>query len=188
MADVLAYLPLIRQLMGWAGSISASKQTIIKALSNGHNIGLVVDGIAGMFVKSEQSENILLKFRKGVAKLSLQTGHCVVPCYGFGSSALFESYFDSFGIMQSQTFMHSMVWTSQSAIIRMHNSILFEGCLTLYAMFNSNNFLTLASCNKNRIFSLSKLKKSIKRYALYYLAEEIISKCHSTNHIKIRQK
>eukprot|EP00486_Rosalina_sp_Unknown_P006423 CAMPEP_0201577562 /NCGR_PEP_ID=MMETSP0190_2-20130828/24000_1 /ASSEMBLY_ACC=CAM_ASM_000263 /TAXON_ID=37353 /ORGANISM="Rosalina sp." /LENGTH=153 /DNA_ID=CAMNT_0048009715 /DNA_START=705 /DNA_END=1166 /DNA_ORIENTATION=- len=70
-------------------------------MSKGYNVGLVADGIAGMFVKSEKNESILLKKRKGIAKLSLQQGTSVVPTYGFGSTALFTSYVDDYGIMQA---------------------------------------------------------------------------------------
>ena len=53
-----------------------------------------------MFVESENEENVLLKHRKGVAKLALQTGCPVVPAYGFGNTALFTAHFDPFGIMK----------------------------------------------------------------------------------------
>ena len=99
MASVLYYLPIIRQLFLWTGAIDASKKSIINALSKGYNVGLVADGIAGMFVKSVKNESILLKNRKGVAKLSLQRGTSVVPTYGFGSTALFTAYIDDYGIM-----------------------------------------------------------------------------------------
>merc|ERR1712176_1430925 len=50
--------------------------------------------------KSVDEENLLLKNRKGVAKLALQTGCPVVPAYGFGNTALFTAHTDPFGIMQ----------------------------------------------------------------------------------------
>eukprot|EP01083_Nonionella_stella_P096460 271184_1 len=100
MADVLLRLPLVRQIYLWIGGISASKKSIVNALSHGYNIGLVADGIAGMFIRNERTENLLLKHRKGIAKLSLQTGASIVPCHGFGSTEMFDSYFDSFGVMR----------------------------------------------------------------------------------------
>ena len=41
MADVLGRLPVLRTVMYWMGSISASKRSIVNALSKGYNIGLV---------------------------------------------------------------------------------------------------------------------------------------------------
>eukprot|EP01084_Bolivina_argentea_P253010 424888_1 len=99
-ADILAYIPILRNLLLWAGSIPASKSNIIGAISKGYNIGIVPDGIAGMFTNSDNDENILLKNRKGIAKLALQTGCSIVPVYGFGNTALYKAYFDPFGIMK----------------------------------------------------------------------------------------
>merc|ERR1712228_3555 len=97
MANILSYIPFVRHLALWNGSIPASKQSIFKALTNGYNVNIDVDGIGGMFV---DSQHILLKHRKGLAKLALQSGSCIVPIYGFGNSEVYNSHFDSFGIMQ----------------------------------------------------------------------------------------
>ena len=61
-----------------------------------------------MFVKSENAETVFLKHRKGVAKLSLQTGCPVVPAYGFGNTQLFKTYIDPFGIMKRVSRMMRM--------------------------------------------------------------------------------
>ena len=45
MADILYYIPVIRQLFMWTGVISASKKWVVKALKNDFNVGLV----AGMY-------------------------------------------------------------------------------------------------------------------------------------------
>ena len=54
-----------------------------------------------MFVKSKNSENILLKNRKGIAKLSLQLGTSVIPSYAFGNTDLLTAYIDDYGIMET---------------------------------------------------------------------------------------
>ena len=71
-------------------------------IAQGYNVGLVPDGISGMFFKATKDEEICeLKNRKGVAKLALETGCNVVPSYGFGNTQAFDAVFDAWGIMKT---------------------------------------------------------------------------------------
>ena len=43
---------------------------------------------------------LVLKKRKGIAKLALRTGHPIVPAYSIGNTAAFSAWFDPFGILE----------------------------------------------------------------------------------------
>ena len=101
-ASVLFYVPFIRNVVQWYGARSVDKREISFILNKlGRHVGLVVDGISGMFIKdSENEECVLLKNRKGVAKLALKEGVHVVPTYGFGNTQIFNPIFDKWGILK----------------------------------------------------------------------------------------
>ncbi len=98
--DIVFRLPFIRFLVLWFGAISASKHAIMSNIAKGHNIGIISDGISGMFIKSEEEEAVLMKNKKGIAKIALQTGAHVVAGYGFGNTSVWDPIFDKYGIMQ----------------------------------------------------------------------------------------
>lgn len=99
-ASIVLQLPILRSFFMWWGTVDVSKLTLLRHLSYGENIGLVPDGISGMFMYSDKTECVLLKKRKGVAKLALQTGCNVVPAYGFGNTTVYTPFFDPWGIMK----------------------------------------------------------------------------------------
>ena len=104
-ASVLFYIPFIRNLVYWYGARSVSRSSINHLLSGmgtgiGRHVGLVCDGIKGMFVNSRGTEHVLLKYRKGVAKIALQNGAHVVPTYGFGNTKVYNAIFDKWGWMK----------------------------------------------------------------------------------------
>ncbi|KAJ1486841.1 hypothetical protein T484DRAFT_1788442 [Baffinella frigidus] len=52
-----------------------------KELDSGTCVGIVPDGIAGIFQCTGEKEVFLIKQRKGIAKFALRTGHVIVPAY-----------------------------------------------------------------------------------------------------------
>ena len=67
----------------------AKAQNIRAALAKSENVGVVLDGVAGMFQpRSEKQEAAWLLQRKGIVKLALETGASLVPIYGFGHTSL----------------------------------------------------------------------------------------------------
>ena len=99
-ASVVFYIPFIRNIVHWYGARSVSRKSLSRILSLGRHVGLVCDGIRGMFVNSREAEHVLLRHRKGVAKVALQNGVHVVPTYGFGNTSVFASLHDRWGVMQ----------------------------------------------------------------------------------------
>jgi len=66
------------------GYIPAKAQPILETLTKrNENVGLVLDGIAGMFTstydKSGNVETAFLKQRKGIVKIALKAGAPIVP-------------------------------------------------------------------------------------------------------------
>ena len=98
-ASVVAHTPFLRY-MTWYGFIEVSAKSITKALDEGSCVGLVPDGIAGIFRCTAEDEVVVLKKRKGIAKLALRTGHPIVPAYSIGNTAAFSAWFDPFGILE----------------------------------------------------------------------------------------
>ena len=69
-------------------------------IGRGQCVGLVPDGIAGIFRCTRTAETVYLKERKGLAKLSLQTGTPLVAAYSFGNTDCFTCLYDSWGVME----------------------------------------------------------------------------------------
>jgi Diacylglycerol acyltransferase len=53
-------------------------------------VGIVVGGIAEMYLVSRQEERIFLMQRKGFIKAAIKNGADVVPIFFYGSSLLFD--------------------------------------------------------------------------------------------------
>eukprot|EP00462_Mataza_sp_D1_P016850 CAMPEP_0175167606 /NCGR_PEP_ID=MMETSP0087-20121206/28444_1 /TAXON_ID=136419 /ORGANISM="Unknown Unknown, Strain D1" /LENGTH=153 /DNA_ID=CAMNT_0016457531 /DNA_START=501 /DNA_END=962 /DNA_ORIENTATION=- len=71
-----------------------------KACLSGNCVGIVPDGIAGIFTDSNQEEEVKLLHRKGLAKLCLKHGLTVVPAYSHGNTDAFHTWYDKWGIME----------------------------------------------------------------------------------------
>jgi len=78
--------PVFRHLLGWVGSIEATKKAISSALQSGVNLVMVPGGIAEMYHNDDIRETVVLKARKGFVKLALQHGSPLVPVFCFGNS------------------------------------------------------------------------------------------------------
>jgi 1-acyl-sn-glycerol-3-phosphate acyltransferase len=99
-ASAVFHLPGFRQLLTWAGCISASRDVALKELMRGESLGVSSGGIAEIFETNGQHETIILKNRFGLAKLALRTGAALVPCFVFGNSEALSLWYDNRGILQ----------------------------------------------------------------------------------------
>jgi len=77
-----------------------SAKEITKAVGKGFSIGIVVDGIAGIFRNNHDDEVVAIKDRKGLAKLALRTGTPLVAAYSVGNTEVFRAGFDPWGGME----------------------------------------------------------------------------------------
>jgi len=111
-APVVLKLPIVGSMLKALGYIPAKAKLIIETLTKKEeNVGIVLDGIAGMFqpqggVWTKQTEErAYLRKRKGVVKIALRAGVPIVPVYGFGHTSLYTVLVDPFGILERLSLM-----------------------------------------------------------------------------------
>ena len=102
-ASVTLHLPVWRQVSLWNDGIAVSKKAITSALAAGDNVLVAMDGIAGMFAgrRHPGKETFLLKRRRGLVRIALQTGTPLVPFVCFGNTNAVEPKSDEFGLMEA---------------------------------------------------------------------------------------
>ena len=84
------------------GYVAAKSKSILDVLQKkNENIGVILDGINGMFQTSADKEIAFLQARKGIVKIALKAGAPIVPVFGFGHTALYTLTVDPFGILKS---------------------------------------------------------------------------------------
>ncbi|CAD7961990.1 unnamed protein product [Amoebophrya sp. A120] len=98
-APVLFKLPFVSALLRSLGYIPANGKKIEKYLELKQSIGIVLDGIKGMFYQSKKRETACIADRKGIVKIALKTGKPLIPVYAFGQSELYSVLQDPFGIL-----------------------------------------------------------------------------------------
>ena len=98
-ADVVLRVPLLRWL-AMLGVVSASKQEVIRQLSSGVNVGLVPDGIAGIFKLSANKEVVAVASRRGAVRLAIEHGITIHPGYLLGNTAAYKVWHDSSGVLE----------------------------------------------------------------------------------------
>eukprot|EP00927_Polykrikos_kofoidii_P065023 TRINITY_DN60821_c0_g1_i1.p1 TRINITY_DN60821_c0_g1~~TRINITY_DN60821_c0_g1_i1.p1 ORF type:complete len:393 (-),score=59.51 TRINITY_DN60821_c0_g1_i1:65-1102(-) len=106
-ASVVLSTPFLRYMTIMGGAIDVSASSVIKAVRKGMCVGLVPDGIAGIFQQKRAGsrvkgteELVALKSRKGLAKLSLRNGIPLLPAYSLGNTGVFTVWYDRFGILE----------------------------------------------------------------------------------------
>ena len=75
------YWPGVREFSLWAGCLDASKPVLKKAIARKENIMLLPGGIKEMILTDNNSSDtkIVMKDRKGYAKLAIEEGLAVIP-------------------------------------------------------------------------------------------------------------
>jgi hypothetical protein len=100
-APVVLKLTIVSYLLKNIGYVPATSSSIKSVLTKkDENVGVVLDGIAGMFQKGGNTELAWVKERKGIVKIALTTGTPLVPVFGFGHSKLWRIITDPFGILE----------------------------------------------------------------------------------------
>lgn len=73
----------------------AKSKDILETLTKKEeNVGVVLDGIAGMFQGNQKDEIAHIKSRKGIVKIALRAGATIVPVYGFGHTSAYSVVVD----------------------------------------------------------------------------------------------
>jgi 1-acyl-sn-glycerol-3-phosphate acyltransferase len=100
-APVLFKIPIIGYFITKMGYIPAKSQNILETLTKKEeNVGIILDGIAGMFQAANNEEIAHIKARKGIVKIALRAGAPIVPVYGFGHTKLWTVVVDPFGALE----------------------------------------------------------------------------------------
>jgi len=100
-APILFKIPLLRPILERYGTFSANKKGILKALSDGYNVGVVLDGIAGMFCEAKLGhEELYLRARKAICAVALRAGCSIIPAYTFGCNDCATVLQDPFGLLR----------------------------------------------------------------------------------------
>lgn len=101
-ANVVLYLPFLRNIMGFLSVSSADYNSLRKRLldpelfSNAYHkstrhLFLLPGGIAEVYTSTPKKHVIVFKKRTGLVRLSLETGAALVPVYVFGGTDFFEN-------------------------------------------------------------------------------------------------
>jgi 2-acylglycerol O-acyltransferase 2 len=99
-ASVVRSTPWLRYIT-LLGTCDVSGKAMAAACQK-HNmcVGMVPDGIAGIFQQNEEDEVVFLSNRKGLAKLCLKQGLALVPAYSIGNTTAFDCWFDRSGTLE----------------------------------------------------------------------------------------
>ena len=99
-APLVLKIPLVGYFMKKIGYIPAAQKPILEALTKKEeNVGIILDGIDGMFQPANE-EIAVVKKRKGIVKIALKAGVPMVPVFGFGHTALWTVFVDPFGLLR----------------------------------------------------------------------------------------
>ena len=101
-APVVMKIPLVSYYLRMVGYIPAKAKNITETLTKKEeNIGIILDGIEGMFATEKQEEVAAILRRKGIIKIALRAGVPIIPVYGFGHTQLYTVFQDPFGILKA---------------------------------------------------------------------------------------
>jgi len=97
MATVITRMPFMRSLMGWLGGVGAEYKLLKKGLTGavwkrpatGHNLYMLPGGLAEIFTAKPGDHTIVWNRRRGLCRLSLETGASLCPVYVFGGNDFF---------------------------------------------------------------------------------------------------
>lgn len=100
-ADVVQSIPLIRNILSWYSTGSASYKTLKEGLMEGkavfvpgrnpRHLFILPGGVAEIFTSTPKRHAIVFKNRRGLVKLSIETKAELVPCYVFGGTDFFNN-------------------------------------------------------------------------------------------------
>jgi hypothetical protein len=82
-------LPLLRHVMSWLSSTSATKSNLMKKMNAGTNLFILPGGVSEIFLACP-GVHVIKAPRRGLMKLALQTGAVLVPTYVFGANEFFN--------------------------------------------------------------------------------------------------
>ena len=112
MASVIDRVPIVRHIFGWLGTKPATSATLASCLKDG-SCGIVVGGIAEMFMLDPDRERIFVKQRLGFIRSAQNSGVNICPVYFLGQSQLLSvvgGSSDGFLARMSRKFQMSLIF------------------------------------------------------------------------------
>jgi len=89
-ADVLFYVPFVREILLYVGHVVVSRSTLEKMLAMGRSVGIVIGGEQECLLAENGTDKVVLGGRKGFVKLALRYGADLVPSYCFHNNDAFH--------------------------------------------------------------------------------------------------
>lgn len=109
-ADVVMFVPFLRNIMNFLSASSATYKALKDGLQEGkiacvnaagrkpRHLYILPGGVAEIFCSTPGKHAIIFQDRKGLVKLSIETGAELVPCYVFGGTDFFHNLATGDGI------------------------------------------------------------------------------------------
>lgn len=89
--SILFRLPLVRDVLEVFRCIEAKEETIKDYLQKGNSVAIVTGGIEEMTYNGDKSVKLVLKKRKGYARIAKSCGVPIVPLFTLGENELFPN-------------------------------------------------------------------------------------------------
>jgi hypothetical protein len=89
--SILFRLPLVRDVLEQFRCIEAKEETIKEYLNQGNSVAIVTGGIEEMLYNGDSSVKLVLKKRKGYARIAKRCGVPLVPMFTVGENELFPN-------------------------------------------------------------------------------------------------
>lgn len=103
-ADIVQYVPFLRNVLGFLTAGSASYNVLKTGLMEGRvacidpqtgrrpeGLFILPGGVAEIYISQPGRHAIFIKKRKGLMRLSIETGASLIPCYVFGGTDFFST-------------------------------------------------------------------------------------------------
>lgn len=102
-ATVAMRLPILRAILGWLTCMPADYDSLLQGLYGNcppanragrktKNLFILPGGVAEVFTSAPGKDVIVYQNRRGLCRLSLQTGAVIVPGYVFGGTGFFHNF------------------------------------------------------------------------------------------------
>ena len=87
MANIIYYVPIVRNIFMWLNNVSASYNVMKKVLlEKKKNVFLLPDGIKGISYARPRQHVVCIKKRRGLFRLAMEGGAEIIPIYCFGAN------------------------------------------------------------------------------------------------------